>query len=95
MDVLNGRILLRPGDLDRSRRFYRDTLGLAVTGRGAGQCAAAALGNTTCLTTRGATSVRAGPCEPVARHTKTAQVRTLEKINAPVIGAANNSGARR
>ena len=30
MDVLSGRILLRPGDLDRSRRFYRDVLGLAV-----------------------------------------------------------------
>ena len=30
MDVLSSRILLRPGDLDRSRRFYRDLLGLAV-----------------------------------------------------------------
>ncbi len=30
MDVLNSRILLRPGDLDRSRRFYRDLLGLAI-----------------------------------------------------------------
>jgi catechol 2,3-dioxygenase-like lactoylglutathione lyase family enzyme len=30
VDVLNSRILLRPGDLDRSRRFYRDVLGLAV-----------------------------------------------------------------
>ena len=30
MDVLSSRILLRPVDLDRSRRFYRDTLGLAV-----------------------------------------------------------------
>ena len=30
MDVLRSRILLRPGDLDRSRRFYRDVLGLAV-----------------------------------------------------------------
>ena len=30
MDVLSSRILLRPGDLDRSRRFYRDTLGLAI-----------------------------------------------------------------
>jgi catechol 2,3-dioxygenase-like lactoylglutathione lyase family enzyme len=30
MDVLTSRILLRPRDLDRSRRFYRDTLGLAV-----------------------------------------------------------------
>ncbi len=30
MDVLSSRILLRPADLDRSRRFYRDTLGLAV-----------------------------------------------------------------
>ncbi len=30
MDVLSSRILLRPGDLDRSRRFYRDVLGLAV-----------------------------------------------------------------
>jgi catechol 2,3-dioxygenase-like lactoylglutathione lyase family enzyme len=28
MDVLSSRILLRPGDLDRSRRFYRDLLGL-------------------------------------------------------------------
>ena len=30
MDVLSSRVLLRPGDLDRSRRFYRDVLGLAV-----------------------------------------------------------------
>ena len=30
MDVLSSRILLRPSDLERSRRFYRDTLGLAV-----------------------------------------------------------------
>jgi catechol 2,3-dioxygenase-like lactoylglutathione lyase family enzyme len=30
VDVLSSRILLRPTDLDRSRRFYRDTLGLAV-----------------------------------------------------------------
>jgi len=31
VDILSSRILLRPGDLDRSRRFYRDTLGLAIT----------------------------------------------------------------
>ncbi len=30
MDVLSSGVLLRPGDLDRSRRFYRDVLGLAV-----------------------------------------------------------------
>jgi catechol 2,3-dioxygenase-like lactoylglutathione lyase family enzyme len=30
MDILSSRILLRPVDLDRSRRFYRDVLGLAV-----------------------------------------------------------------
>ncbi|MEU5883372.1 VOC family protein [Spirillospora sp. NPDC047279] len=30
MDVLSSRILLRPRDLERSRRFYRDVLGLAV-----------------------------------------------------------------
>ena len=30
MDVLSSRILLRPADLDRSRRFYRDMLGLAI-----------------------------------------------------------------
>src|SRR6266480_4203150 len=30
MDVLSSRILLRASDLDRSRRFYRDMLGLAV-----------------------------------------------------------------
>jgi len=30
MDVLSSRILLRPADPGRSRRFYRDTLGLAV-----------------------------------------------------------------
>jgi catechol 2,3-dioxygenase-like lactoylglutathione lyase family enzyme len=30
MDVLSSRILIRPADLDRSRRFYRDVLGLAV-----------------------------------------------------------------
>jgi catechol 2,3-dioxygenase-like lactoylglutathione lyase family enzyme len=30
MEVLSSRILLRPSDADRSRRFYRDTLGLAV-----------------------------------------------------------------
>jgi catechol 2,3-dioxygenase-like lactoylglutathione lyase family enzyme len=30
VDVLSSRILLRPSDLDRSRRFYRDVLGLAV-----------------------------------------------------------------
>ena len=30
MDVLSSRILLRASDLDRSRRFYRDMLGLAI-----------------------------------------------------------------
>ena len=30
MDVLSSRILLHPSDLDRSHRFYRDELGLAV-----------------------------------------------------------------
>ena len=30
MDVLSSRFLLRPSDPERSRRFYRDTLGLAV-----------------------------------------------------------------
>ena len=30
VDVLSSRILLRPADRDRSRRFYRDTLGIAV-----------------------------------------------------------------
>ena len=30
MDILSSRVLIRPTDLDRSRRFYRDTLGLAI-----------------------------------------------------------------
>ena len=30
MDVLSSRLLLRPSDPDRSHRFYRDTLGLAI-----------------------------------------------------------------
>ena len=30
MEVLSSRVLLRPTDLPRSRRFYADTLGLAV-----------------------------------------------------------------
>jgi predicted enzyme related to lactoylglutathione lyase len=30
VDVLSSRILLRPADLGRSRRFYREVLGLAV-----------------------------------------------------------------
>ena len=30
MEVLSSRILVRPADLGRSRRFYRDVLGLAV-----------------------------------------------------------------
>jgi catechol 2,3-dioxygenase-like lactoylglutathione lyase family enzyme len=30
MEVLSSRILLRPADLGRSRRFYRDALGLAI-----------------------------------------------------------------
>ena len=30
MDVLSSRVLLRPSDLDRSRRFYRDMLGPAI-----------------------------------------------------------------
>ena len=30
MEVLSSRILLRPADLARSQRFYRDVLGLAV-----------------------------------------------------------------
>jgi catechol 2,3-dioxygenase-like lactoylglutathione lyase family enzyme len=28
MEILSSRVLLRPADLDRSRRFYRDVLGL-------------------------------------------------------------------
>jgi hypothetical protein len=31
-EILSSRILLRPVDLDRSRRFYRDALSLAVGG---------------------------------------------------------------
>jgi predicted enzyme related to lactoylglutathione lyase len=30
MDVLSSRILLRPTDLERSRAFYRDVLGLGI-----------------------------------------------------------------
>jgi catechol 2,3-dioxygenase-like lactoylglutathione lyase family enzyme len=30
MEILSSRILVRPADLRRSRRFYRDVLGLAV-----------------------------------------------------------------
>ena len=30
MEILSSRILLRPADLGRSQRFYRDVLGLAV-----------------------------------------------------------------
>ncbi len=30
MDVLSSRILLTPTDLERSRRFYRDVVGLAI-----------------------------------------------------------------
>jgi catechol 2,3-dioxygenase-like lactoylglutathione lyase family enzyme len=30
VDVLSSRILVRPSDLERSRRFYRDVLGLAI-----------------------------------------------------------------
>ena len=30
MEVLGSRVLLRPFELARSRRFYRDTLGLAI-----------------------------------------------------------------
>jgi catechol 2,3-dioxygenase-like lactoylglutathione lyase family enzyme len=30
VDVLSSRILLRPTDLGRSRRFFRDVLGLAI-----------------------------------------------------------------
>ena len=30
VEILSSRILLRPADLDRSRRFYRDELGLAI-----------------------------------------------------------------
>ncbi len=30
MDVLSSRILLRPGDAERSQAFYRDVVGLAV-----------------------------------------------------------------
>jgi catechol 2,3-dioxygenase-like lactoylglutathione lyase family enzyme len=30
VDVLSSRILSRPSDLDRSRRFYRDLLGPAI-----------------------------------------------------------------
>ena len=30
MEVLSGRVLLRPVDRERSQAFYRDTLGLAV-----------------------------------------------------------------
>jgi catechol 2,3-dioxygenase-like lactoylglutathione lyase family enzyme len=30
MEILSSRVLVRPVDSERSRRFYRDTLGLAV-----------------------------------------------------------------
>jgi catechol 2,3-dioxygenase-like lactoylglutathione lyase family enzyme len=30
MDILSSRVLIRPTDPERSHRFYRDTLGLAI-----------------------------------------------------------------
>jgi catechol 2,3-dioxygenase-like lactoylglutathione lyase family enzyme len=30
VDVLSSRVLLRPGNLDRSRRFYRDVVGMPI-----------------------------------------------------------------
>ena len=30
MEILSSRVLLRPADYERSLRFYRDTLGLAI-----------------------------------------------------------------
>src|ERR1700743_3829464 len=30
MEILSSRVLLRPADLDQSRRFHRDVLGMAV-----------------------------------------------------------------
>lgn len=30
MEILTSRVLLRPGDIDRSLRFYEQTIGLAV-----------------------------------------------------------------
>lgn len=30
MEILSSRVLLRPSDVERSHRFYRDVLGLAV-----------------------------------------------------------------
>ncbi|HZB32473.1 MAG TPA: VOC family protein [Streptosporangiaceae bacterium] len=30
MEILSSRVLVRPADRERSRRFYRETLGLAV-----------------------------------------------------------------
>jgi hypothetical protein len=30
VDVLSSRVLLRPGDVGRSRRFYRDAPGLPI-----------------------------------------------------------------
>jgi predicted enzyme related to lactoylglutathione lyase len=30
MDILSSRLLLRPADFDRSARFYREVLGLAI-----------------------------------------------------------------
>jgi catechol 2,3-dioxygenase-like lactoylglutathione lyase family enzyme len=30
VDILSSRVLLRPADFDRSVRFYRDVLGLAI-----------------------------------------------------------------
>jgi catechol 2,3-dioxygenase-like lactoylglutathione lyase family enzyme len=30
MEILSSRVLLRPADPERSRRFYRDVLGLAI-----------------------------------------------------------------
>ena len=62
VDVLSSRILLRPSDLDRSRRLYRDLLGLAVYrefGRRAipGWCSSSARG---CWRSPGARPARPG-----------------------------------
>lgn len=82
MDVLSSRVLIRPADLERSRRFYGDDLGLPIYrefGEGPSR-------GTVFFTGGGFLEVAGGSNEPASGGVQLwLQVRDVEAVHAALV----------